>query len=274
MGSSHPVCPSSGTSWWAILGPVAFPPLAITLPQRGLSCPSPGSLPGLRWGRDLPGPEQPLFSGLEESWCGPGGTSSGRRCQGNAGGLREWALTVSPAQSWGRRGLTLSWVPPPCRPPEGCLGLGGDWGPAGQRGWGLTLSQTPSQQGPWAGSLLAMSAVSLPPQHWGLPGQHRAGGLRRKEGPRRGLKREQSRAVGRDGSHTALVPQPLSLPLSPQLWAWPNSVSRPQGGWGLVGQLLPGPRARPQDPPPSHTHTASSGPWVCGGPSLEGERGL
>lgn len=117
LGHGHPVCPSSGTSWWAILGPAAFPPLAITLPQRRLGCPPPGSLLGLRWGRDLPGLEQPPFSGLEESWCDPGGASSGGGCQGNAGGRRKWALTAPPPQSWGRQGLSLSWTPiPPLLP--------------------------------------------------------------------------------------------------------------------------------------------------------------
>lgn len=109
VGSGHPVCPSSGTAWWAIPGPVAFPPLAIAPPQRGLSSPSQGSLPGLSWGRDLPGPERAPRSGLEESWCDPGGASSGvGGCQGSAGGMRKWALTVSPPRSWGRQGLTLS----------------------------------------------------------------------------------------------------------------------------------------------------------------------
>lgn len=257
LGHGHPVCPSSGTSWWAILGPAAFPPLAITLPQRRLGCPPPGSLPGLRWGRDLPGLEQPPFSGLEESWCDPGGASSGGGCQGNAGGRRKWALTAPPPRSWGRQGLPLLDAHPPLaallRAAWGCGELWAEWaqwaGPHSPR-------LLPPSRG--LGSLLAMSAVCLPPGCRGLPGQHqhqhRAGRrLRRKE---EGAEDRAEPAAGRGGSHTALSLSLSPCPLRPALGLAKLSVYA-SGRWGGSFCVLPGPG--PRNPPNTHCLLGSLG---------------
>lgn len=85
--SSHPVYLFSGTSWWAILGPVAFPPLEVgwvtVLHQRGLSCPfsrKPSwiemrAVTSLGW-------SSPFFQAWRRFSCGPAGTSSRGRGSG------------------------------------------------------------------------------------------------------------------------------------------------------------------------------------------------
>lgn len=244
MGSSHPVCPSSGTSWWAILGPVAFPPLAITLPQRA----------------QLPFSRKPLWieMGAEtclgwSSPCSRGWRRVGaiheepavRGCQGNAGGMSKWALTVAPPpQTWGRQGLTLSWTPPPpaCRPTEGCLGVRGALGRAGQ-GAGASLSQTPpSQQAPRAGPSLQcqLSAFCL--------------ALGREAAEARA-----ERAAGRDGSHTALSLSLSPCPLPPALGLAKLNLSA-TGRVGPGGAASARSRAQaPRTPPPTHCLLGSLG---------------
>lgn len=202
-----------------------------------------GAAPFLGAGGEL------VWSGRSQQWRG---------VSGECWWQEEVGADSSPTTELGQAGsLPLLDAHPPLaallRAAWGCGELWAEWaqwaGPHSPR-------LLPPSRG--LGSLLAMSAVCLPPGCRGLPGQHqhqhRAGRrLRRKE---EGAEVRAEPAAGRGGSHTALSLSLSPCPLRPALGLAKLSVYA-SGRLGGSFCVLPGPG--PRNPPNTHCLLGSLG---------------